>query len=154
MLCYDLTLCQLTGICSVTWSTSLLGLFLWFVFLLMIRSIFLPRMPGNLELDVKHFKFYLVESLSLVVGRSYEEMFILSRTAVHLYQVKPAQAKWSFWGPRQLLFWVLKPMAVLSQHFSTLVVENGNCSQPFVRLGNYSFCSFPCPWEFSSHADW
>ena len=62
----------------------------------MIRSIFLPRMPGNLELDVKHFKFYLVESLSLVVGRSYEEMFILSRTAVHLYQVKPAQAKWSF----------------------------------------------------------
>lgn len=29
-------------------------------------------------------------------------------------------SKWSFWGPRQLLFWVLKPMAVLSEHFSTL----------------------------------
>ena len=96
MLCYDLTLFQLTGICFVTWSTSLLGLFLWFVFLLMVRSIFLPCMPGNLELDVKHFKFYLVERLSLVVGWSYEEMFILSRSAVHLYQVRPAQAKWSF----------------------------------------------------------
>jgi hypothetical protein len=53
-------------------------------------------MPGNLELDVKHFKFYLVERLSLVVGWSNEEMFILSRSAVHLYQVRPAQAKWSF----------------------------------------------------------
>ena len=38
----------------------------------MIRSIFLPRVPGNLELDVRHCKFYLVESLSLVVGWSYE----------------------------------------------------------------------------------
>ena len=53
------------------------------------------------------------------------------------------KAKWSFGGPRQLLFWVLKPVAVLSQHFSTLVVENGNCSQPSVRLRNYSSCSFP-----------
>ena len=159
MLCYDLTLFQLTGICSVTWSTSLLGLFLWFIFLLIIVSIFLPRMHGNLELDVKHCKFYLVESWSLVVGWSYEEMlffpdvqFIFIRWDQHR-QNGPSEDQGSFsseyssqWPcyPNISQLWLWRMETVPSLLWGLGIIPPALC-QCFFSLPSGIFFTCRCP---------
>ena len=71
------------------------------------------------------------------------EMFILSKSAVYLYQVRPDKGKMVLRRTKAVTLLSTQANGRVTQHFSTLVVENGSCSQPSVRLRNYSSCSLP-----------